>query len=410
MIMIKRRNLYRKIKQKLYSWNNSYSNLDIFYGKNKDKLKFKISSFLSKDLSRKLLVPILDFNYIVPKFKIFDWENKLFQNDSNQIYNIDLKIFNSVPKIILPELNSSKFYIEEVCYVKTNHHINGILFVAKNATSNIFFAAKKIRPKDELLNNPNYDVDNSRCFGSIFSSEFNEKEKEIYFYLSFPDITFIFIRKYCFRDNAFEIYTKKHRSYYFKFEDNNKRKQFLENLVNRANASKKVILKPIRGIDENNKWTIIGYYREDEENIKPFSSIFNIIELWKTNKISTFEYLMWINIYGNRSYQDIGQYPIFPWLLINHENKKFDALISDSNNLRDMNMPMGMMALNEKGKIRKTGYIESYKVMIMDLFEQEFIKTKIKEEDNNIDDMLNGDTININDNNNKKNILEEKKK
>ena len=46
---------------------------------------------------------------------------------------------------------------------------------------------------------------------------------------------------------------------------------------------------------------------------------------------------MWINIFGNRSFRDSSQYPVFPWLLSNHENKKFDSLISDSNNFRDLN-------------------------------------------------------------------------
>ena len=414
-VIIKRRNMYRKIKKKLFSWNNSYSNLEVFYKNNNNKLKFKISNFLSKDLSRKLLVPILDFDFYVPKFKSFNWENNLFQNISesnyhNEIYNIDLKIFNSLPKIILPELNDPKFFIEEVCYIKTNHHINGLLFILKSGSNSIFFATKILKSKEELLNNSNYDIDNSRCFGSIFSSEFNKKEEEIYFSLLFSEIDFIFIRKYCFRDNALEIYTKNHRSYYFKFEDYDKRNKFLENLINRANRSKKVNLKPIKGIDENNKAIIIGYYREDDE-IKPFSNINNILELWKANKISTFEYLMWVNIYGNRSYQDIGQYPIFPWLLSNHENKKFDSLISDSNNFRDLNMPVGLIVINEKGKIRKNGYIEAYKIMIMDLFDDDLKKEIAKEEDK-MEETNNNEKndINIeNINNKKKNILEDKK-
>ena len=53
LLNIKKRNKYRKLKKKLFSWNYSYSNFDIFYKNNFEKLKFKISNFLSKDLSRK---------------------------------------------------------------------------------------------------------------------------------------------------------------------------------------------------------------------------------------------------------------------------------------------------------------------------------------------------------------------
>ena len=391
VLNIKKRNNYRKLKKKLYSWNNSYSNLDVFYKNNREKLKFKISNFLSKDLSRRLLIPILDFDFNVPKFKTFDYKKKLFQNtstnpDKNQyddLYSIDLKIFNSKPEIFLPKMTSINFFIDEVCYIKTNHHINGLIFVSKSSTNSIFFASIHPRHREELINSSNYDSENKRCFGSIFSGEFSQKEKEIYFNLALSEINFIFIRRYCFRNNAFEIFTKNHRSYYFKFEDYKKRNQFLDNLINKVNKSsqnKRQIFKPIKGIDENDKPIIIGYYKDNEKN-KPFSNISSILELWKNNKISTFEYLMWINIYGNRSYQDIGQYPIFPWIMINHENKRFDELISYSSNFRDLHLPIGMIAIDEKGKLRQEGYLDSYRIMIMELANQNLIKIKLKDEE-----------------------------
>ena len=412
LMTVKKRNYYRKLKKRLYSWNNSYSNLDIFYRNNKEKLKFKISNFLGKDLSRRILVPILDFDFYVPKFKTFKFEKKLFHNSSKnpeknqyeEIYNIDLKIFNSNPNIILPDINDPKFFIEEVCYIKTNHHINGLLFTLKNGSNTIFFSSKTPKPKQELINNPNFDTENLRCFGSIFSGEFNQKENEIYFNFSFWEINFIFKRKYCFRDNAFEIFTRNHRSYYFKLENYQKRNQFLENLINKSSKSQnnRVIFKPIKGIDENNKSIIIGYYKETEEN-KAYSNITNIIELWKNNKISTFEYLMWINIYGNRSYNDVAQYPIFPWLLLNHEDSKFDSLISHSNNIRDLHLPLGLIDFNEKGKTRHEAYMESYKMMIYELLNQNLIKIKIKDEDCPEETNSNIEKSNSNVENNKSN-------
>ena len=390
LISIKKRNKYRKLKKKLFSWNYSYSNFDVFYKDNYEKLKFKMSNFLSKDLSRKLLVPILDFDFYVPIFKTFDFKKKLFkatknnaeQNQYDVLYNIDLKIFNTSPTVEIPSLNNQNFYIEEVCYIKTNHHINGFIFFLKNGANTIFFATKPPKKSEELMNNCNYDSENKRCFGSIFSPQFNPKESEIYFNLSFSDINFIFIRIYCFRNNSIEIFTKNHRSYYFQFEDYNKRNKFLENLIAKANKSinKNYLFKQIKGFDEYYKPTTIGYYQDSEEN-RPFSSISNISELYKTCKISTFEYLMWVNIYGNRSYQDIGQYPVFPWLLINNESDKFEKLISNNQNLRDLRLPLGMLYYDEKGKDRQEGYIESYKIMIMDLYNQDLIKIKMKDEE-----------------------------
>ena len=42
--------------------------------------------------------------------------------------------------------------------------------------------------------------------------------------------------------------------------------------------------------------------------------------MWKNWEISNFEFLMLLTIYGNRSYNDISQYPVFPWVLANYEN------------------------------------------------------------------------------------------
>ena len=38
-------------------------------------------------------------------------------------------------------------------------------------------------------------------------------------------------------------------------------------------------------------------------------------DLWKKRKISTFEYLIAVNRIAGRSFNDLTQYPVFPWVL-----------------------------------------------------------------------------------------------
>lgn len=40
-----------------------------------------------------------------------------------------------------------------------------------------------------------------------------------------------------------------------------------------------------------------------------------MVENWKERKLTTFQYLMWINFAAGRSYNDLSQYPVFPWIL-----------------------------------------------------------------------------------------------
>ena len=410
--ILKRKN-YRKIKKSLYSWNNSYSIFEAFY-KEKDLihkkediiLKYKLSNYLSKDMTRKLLVPILDIDYYMPSFKIFKFKDKMFQNNENSninqyqnIYKIDLKIFDDSKNILKFE-EEKKYLIENVCYIKTTHHIRGKIFFQKDTNDNninnsvslsppifsIYFIESNTYEDDYLLKNcEDYDSEHLTCFGSIFTNNKNSKDSEIFLNFNFNCIHFIFLRKYCYRNNSLEIYLSNNRSYYFKFFDSKKRDKFLNELIlllNKNNPKNK-LFKPIKGFDENNRTITIGYYK-DEKNLKEYNSISNIRDLWKSNKISTLEFLMWVNIYGNRSFRDIAQYPVFPWLLTNYEYNTYEELVKNPE-IRDFNLPMGMLYIDDKSKKRQEGYIDTYKNMVMDLYEENLINIKIKDEEEPIE-------------------------
>lgn len=74
---------------------------------------------------------------------------------------------------------------------------------------------------------------------------------------------------------------------------------------------------------------------------------------WKRREISNFEYLMGLNTISGRTYNDLTQYPVFPWVLSDYESQSID--LNDPNIYRDLSKPMG--ALNEN---RLEQYIERY--------------------------------------------------
>ena len=55
-----------------------------------------------------------------------------------------------------------------------------------------------------------------------------------------------------------------------------------------------------------------------------------------------------MNIYSNRSYNNISQYPVFPWVLTNYE----DPIKNDSNNYNyhDLSLSIGIIELNEESE------------------------------------------------------------
>ena len=98
--------------------------------------------------------------------------------------------------------------------------------------------------------------------------------------------------------------------------------------------------------DEKEDFTII--YNFFEKNCKKSNLNFKDIKfhtnLWVDGLISNFDYLMYLNIISSRSFNDLTQYPIFPWTLVNFEDKNID--LNKLSNYRDLSKPIG--AINQE--------------------------------------------------------------
>lgn len=83
---------------------------------------------------------------------------------------------------------------------------------------------------------------------------------------------------------------------------------------------------------------------------------FEATKLWKQGKLSNFYYLMIINTIAGRSFNDITQYPIFPWVIADYTSAVLN--LDDPKTYRDLSKPMG--AQSEK---RANVFIERYEAM-----------------------------------------------
>lgn len=78
------------------------------------------------------------------------------------------------------------------------------------------------------------------------------------------------------------------------------------------------------------------------------------MEKWARREISNFDYLMHLNTLAGRSFNDLTQYPVFPWVLADYTSKVLD--LDDPKVYRDLSKPVG--ALNPA---RLERYLERYK-------------------------------------------------
>jgi hypothetical protein len=118
-----------------------------------------------------------------------------------------------------------------------------------------------------------------------------------------------------FFSQAFEIFLKNGKSYYFNLYNKSQRDKFI-NLLNEKIKIKKV-----------DQYEII-------ENSKKYFEKNKFKNLWLDGKKSTFEYLLIINKFSDRSYNVLSQYLIFPWLLTDFNE------IYNKENYRNMSLPM----------------------------------------------------------------------
>lgn len=64
-------------------------------------------------------------------------------------------------------------------------------------------------------------------------------------------------------------------------------------------------------------------------------------ERWRRRDITNFEYLMILNTLAGRSYNDLTQYPVFPWVLADYSSEILD--FNKSSTFRDLSKPVGAL-------------------------------------------------------------------
>lgn len=67
-----------------------------------------------------------------------------------------------------------------------------------------------------------------------------------------------------------------------------------------------------------------------------------LTEKWRRRKISNFEYLMQLNTYSGRTYADLTQYPVFPWILNDYTSETIN--LSNPAIYRDLSKPVGILS------------------------------------------------------------------
>lgn len=66
-----------------------------------------------------------------------------------------------------------------------------------------------------------------------------------------------------------------------------------------------------------------------------------LTDLWRKGKITNYQYIMALNLMAGRTFNDITQYPVFPWILADYSSETLD--LSDHRVYRDLAKPIGAL-------------------------------------------------------------------
>ena len=73
----------------------------------------------------------------------------------------------------------------------------------------------------------------------------------------------------------------------------------------------------------------------------------SVTQRWVRGEITNFQYLMALNTLAGRSYNDLMQYPIFPWVLADYDSSQDEPDLNDPATFRDLLVSFFLFVLSK---------------------------------------------------------------
>ncbi|KAI9731699.1 MAG: hypothetical protein M1834_004488 [Cirrosporium novae-zelandiae] len=170
------------------------------------------------------------------------------------------------------------------------------------------------------------------------------------------DVISVSKRRFLFRDVALEVFFTDGRSYLLIAASPTMRDDLFTRITSKApyiNGSTKLNYA-------EQPWRLDLLRTPDEEpqslGLK-FAKVFGqassnpATRRWVKGDISNFHYLMLINTIAGRTFNDLTQYPVFPWVIADYTSEELD--LSNPKSFRDLSKPMGCQTPEREAEFRE---------------------------------------------------------
>lgn len=162
-------------------------------------------------------------------------------------------------------------------------------------------------------------------------------------------------RRFLFRDVALEVFFTDGRSYLLTFMTPKIRDDIYTYLVKKAPH----IHGDISTLPPEDTWRLDTLRNPEEAPQSLGSKLSNVFNSthnaatrrWLRGEISNFQYLMLVNTMAGRTFNDLTQYPVFPWVLADYTSEEID--LTDPRSFRDLSKPMGCQNPSRESDFRE---------------------------------------------------------
>ncbi|XP_025070807.1 WD repeat and FYVE domain-containing protein 3 isoform X7 [Alligator sinensis] len=148
---------------------------------------------------------------------------------------------------------------------------------------------------------------------------------------AYEDIKEVHKRRYLLQPIAVEVFSGDGRNYLLAFQKGVRNKvyqRFLAVVPSLTDSSESVSgQRPNTSVEQGSGLlsTLVGEK--------------SVTQRWERGEISNFQYLMHLNTLAGRSYNDLMQYPVFPWILADYDSEELD--LTNPKTFRNLAKPMG---------------------------------------------------------------------
>ncbi|CAI4058533.1 hypothetical protein SUVZ_03G0930 [Saccharomyces uvarum] len=211
------------------------------------------------------------------------------------------------------------------------------------------------------------DINVSLINGTDLKKVSNSLKHEVFVW-KLLDLTFVTKRPFLLRDVAIELLFEERVSAFFSFYNKRVRDDVLRvlNKIPKHLPTDPVFSSVLQEINNRGN-TIVAKNGIGKASIaSKFTSVFStgnslidgfeLSKKWARGEISNFYYLMCINTLAGRSFNDLTQYPVFPWVIADYESDVLD--LENPKTYRDLSKPMGAQSMK-----RRLQFMERYEAL-----------------------------------------------